>query len=359
MIEAQRERSELRILILIENLASPATTPKALARACAQSKSQAQTGTFTQRHRMTSPGARAPAETASVASLRSAAARNLGLAGSDKAVKTFIPGAALPVMLKATEKSTQPAAQMSSPSVAPLFFLPTPTEKTLGIAEPGAPRIAAAVGGLLPTRIVPSVMPPRDVADDAANESMPALRESKGMVSATPNAVTGDAPTLRSRMRRSFVDAALRTSKSLAAVLVGSVYCRRSPGRCVVTGASLVAVPPELVAVSVKVIAAWTLAMVCEPVPVPEVKVVSPFTSMPPGSTVSVSTCPVTVHDSFTDPPVATELGLAVKAMISALPTAGFTVTARVAVVVPPLPVAVSLYVVVAAGGPATEFAHW
>jgi len=33
-IEAQRERSELEIVILIEILASPVTTPKALARAC-------------------------------------------------------------------------------------------------------------------------------------------------------------------------------------------------------------------------------------------------------------------------------------------------------------------------------------
>src|SRR5258708_40061493 len=45
-VRSQRERSELQILILIEILASPVTTPKALARACSQSKSQSQTGTF-------------------------------------------------------------------------------------------------------------------------------------------------------------------------------------------------------------------------------------------------------------------------------------------------------------------------
>jgi hypothetical protein len=45
-IRSPRERSELPILILIEILASPLTTPKAFAPACSQSKSQSQTGAF-------------------------------------------------------------------------------------------------------------------------------------------------------------------------------------------------------------------------------------------------------------------------------------------------------------------------
>src|SRR5258708_29256138 len=108
-----------------------------------------------------SPMAMSCFDTASTPALVSDAARNFGSAIAVAPRKTPCPSAALPVMVKAMEKSVAPAAQVSSPSPARFLCFATPMLSTLGMAGP--PMKTAPVTGEAPTLIAPPPMRPPGV----------------------------------------------------------------------------------------------------------------------------------------------------------------------------------------------------